>query len=120
MALSRKRRLVENEVIFRRVNKDVQQFIEDEKGHNNEEIVEFYCECSRPNCLERIKLTVKEYKALHKNRTHFTILIDHEFPEIEKVIAKHNYYQVVEKFIVPPKTEDINLALNSISESISA
>jgi hypothetical protein len=116
--LSRKKRLVENEVIFRSVNKNIQQFVEGENGHNDREVIEFYCECSHPNCLERIKLTIKEYKELHGLKSHFVILIGHEFPEVEKVIEKRKGYELVEKYIMPPSDKDINLALNTIIESL--
>lgn len=116
--LSREKRLIENEVIFSAVNKSVQEFIENEKNFSNEDKIMFYCECSRPDCLERIKLTSLEYKELHKDKKHFVILIGHEFPEVEKIVKKNDNYQVVEKYITPPKPEDINLALNTINESL--
>ena len=114
----RKKRMIENEVIFRTVNKGVQEFIEGEPEYSDNDKIKFYCECSKPDCLERINLTSKEYKEYHNDKKHFVILVGHEFPEIEKVIEKYSNYQIVEKNFTPPKSKDISLVLNSISESV--
>jgi hypothetical protein len=116
--LSRKKRLIENEVIFRTVNENIQEFIEEETQLSSGETISFYCECSRPDCLERIKLTSSEYKKLHKDKKNFIVLIGHEFPEVERVIEKSSNYEVVEKHFNPPKAKDIDLALNSINKSL--
>ena len=116
--LSREKRLIENEVIFRDVNQNVQEFIEEDTNLSPGETFEFYCECSKPDCLERIKLTASKYKKIHKNKRRFVLLNDHEFPEIETVIEKNIDYEIVEKYLEPPKAEDIGLALNSISNSL--
>lgn len=109
-----KRRLIENEVIFRQVNKDVKEFLKEEDNTAANEPVEFYCECSRPDCIDRIKLTIRQYEELHKNKKQFITIHGHEFPEVEKVIQKESSFQSVEKHFTPPKPEDINLALKAI------
>ncbi len=115
--LSRENRLIENEVIFRDVNENIKDFLEDEFGSKDKQ-VSFYCECSKPNCIERIDLTLQEYDELHKNSKQFVTLIGHEFLEVEKIIRKYGNYQIVEKHFQPPKAENINLALKSISSQI--
>jgi hypothetical protein len=118
-ALSRKDRMVENEVIFRDVNKNIQEFIEEE-GSSVGKKIPFYCECSRPTCLKRIDLTPAEYKKLHRSKSHFVIVSGHGFSEVEKIVDKKQGYQVVEKHFQPPKAKDIDLALKSINTSSSA
>ncbi len=113
-SLSREKRLIENEVIFRDVNEHVKDFLEEE-GDSKNRRSPFYCECSKPNCLERINLTLKEYGELHKNNKQFVILTGHEFLEVEDVVKKYDHYQIVEKHFQPPKAENIDMALNSIS-----
>lgn len=111
--LSRKDRLIANEVIFRDVNKNIKEFIEE--NDPKAKLILFYCECSSPDCVERIELTAKDYDELHKNKKRFVILNGHEFPEVEKIIFKDSQYQIVEKHFEPPKAKDINLALKSIA-----
>jgi hypothetical protein len=117
-SLSRNERLVENEVIFRDANKNVQEFIEIDTDLPLDKTYQFYCECSRPDCLEHIKLTISKYKELHQKKRHFVILTGHEFKEVEKVIKKNADYEVVEKHFYPPRAKNISSALHSISESI--
>jgi hypothetical protein len=117
-SLSREDRLIENEVIFRDVNKNMKDFIKEEPGAKASESIPFYCECALPNCIERINLSAKEYEELHQNAKQFVILAGHEFPEVEKVIKKSSKYRVVEKHFTPPKAKDIDLALKSISSSM--
>lgn len=115
---SRRKRLIENEVIFRSVNKDVQNFIEDSPKHSENDRALFYCECSKPNCLRKIKLSAKKYAELHKDKKHFMVLVGHEYPEVERVIDKTKNYQIVEKFFQPPKAKDIGNKLKSIGRSL--
>lgn len=114
--LSRKERLIENEVIFKDVNQTIQEFIEETEGPSNKKYA-FYCECSRPNCHERVDLTTTQYEELHRNSKSFVLKPGHEFPEVEKVIEKDKDYQIVEKYFEPPKPEDIDLALKAINSS---
>lgn len=114
---ARRKRLVENEVIFRDVNKNIQEFVDQEGKALVGKTVPFYCECSRPDCIDRINLTPKEYEELHKTKKHFVTLVGHEFTEVEKIVSKKNSYQMVKKHFTPPKAKDIDLALNEISSS---
>lgn len=116
--LSENERLVENEVIFRTVNEHVQDFIENDISLPIEKKYSFYCECSKPDCLNRIKLTTRTYSELHKNKKHFVILPGHEFKKVEKVIKKNVDYEVVEKNFTPPEAKDISSALHTISSSL--
>ncbi len=117
-SLSRNERLIENEVIFRDVNESVQEYIEINTNLPLTRAYEFYCECSRPDCLERIKLTIGKYKELHKKKTQFIICKGHEFKEIEQVVERHLGYEVVQKNFSPPNAKDISSALHSISRSL--
>lgn len=114
--MSREKRLIENEVIFREVNSNISEFIK-ENGNDNQP-TPYYCECSKPNCVERIDLTPREYSETHKNNKQFVILNGHEFPEVEKVVKKTDKYQVVEKHFEPPKASNLNLALHRISDRV--
>lgn len=109
------RRLIENEVIFKDVNTNIKEFIKEETAGTPATILPFYCECSDPECIERINLSTTEYERLHKTRRHYITVVGHEFPEVEKVVSKESHYQVVEKHFTPPKTQDIDMALKAIN-----
>jgi hypothetical protein len=119
------RRQAENEVIFRGINEKVSTELVAIKDTAEEEglsdlvpeidlPVLFYCECSDENCRLRISLKPSIYAELHKNRSQFIVLPGHEVPTIEKIIYKNENYLVVEKNIVPPKS-DGNLNPTTIS-----
>jgi hypothetical protein len=109
-----KRRLVENEVIFRDVNKNIKEFIEEETAGTASTVLPFYCECSDPECIERINLSTTEYENLHKGKNLYVTVVGHEFTEVEKVVKKDSRFQVVQKHFKPPNPKDIDMALKAI------
>jgi hypothetical protein len=107
-------RLKENEVIFRSVNENVAEFVEEQIG-GEDAILAFYCECSQSQCRERIKLTTKKYKEFHSNEHQFIALAGHETPQIERIIKKQDGYNILEKFGKVPSPEAIDLALPRVA-----
>ncbi|HSH56315.1 MAG TPA: hypothetical protein VK983_05875 [Candidatus Limnocylindrales bacterium] len=100
------RRLVENEVMFRDANRQVQQHVK--ANHRAHQIPEstklhFYCECSNFHCRDRIIITVKEYEAAHANRKQFITVVGHENPAVESVVDGNAVYTIVEKYVDPAK-----------------
>jgi hypothetical protein len=108
------RRLVENEVIFRNANQNVQEFIEEEEGPDTTTTLPFYCECSNTECVKRIRLTPRQYKDTHPKDSRFIVIPGHEILEIEKIVKKEPDYNVIEKFGKLPSAEEINIALRTI------
>jgi hypothetical protein len=107
VATSEKRQ-IENEMIFRRLNeKLIDGFDEQDTLHiadNNPQLIrddnlpiQFTCECSDENCVERIAIKYSEYQEIHKNRKSFIVKLDHEVNLIEKVVQTENKYSVVKK-----------------------
>lgn len=107
------RRLAENEVIFRQVNKDVKDFLHD-VGVENLLIAPFYCECSNIACHERVELTPANYERIHKNPKRFTILDGHQVPAIERVVESHKKYIVVEKLTEMPAAHEVEHRLKEL------
>jgi hypothetical protein len=108
-----KRRLIENELVFRESNESIKAGIDQlhemakEEGYHPIELdgdsqLNFYCECSDENCTQRIKLTPNEYEKLHKQRDIFTVVCGHELEDVEEVVEKRENYCVVRKFKHPP------------------
>ena len=61
---------------------------------------EFVCECSTPECISTIELTVVEYERVRSNPTWFVIKPDHDLAQTERVVSRDDGYAVVEKLIL--------------------
>lgn len=95
-------RLARNQSLFRDVNErirylaDVNERIEyDAEGATSE----FVCECSNPECISTIELTVVEYERVRSNPTWFVIKTD-DLAQSERVVSRDDGYAVVEKLIL--------------------
>ena len=110
---STRRRLTKNEVIFRAVNEDAQDFIRHTKGDKAQ--LDFYCECSHRSCTQRITLSTEQYANLHGNKRQFIAIDGHELPEIEKIVSKEDGYNVIEKYSNPPGSGEIKSVLRRMS-----
>lgn len=108
------KRQIENEVVFRKANEQIQKELDQLKELAKEDGAEtllpdenmelhFYCECSDENCRERIVMTLSKYKKLHQDRRQFIICPDHEVISLEKVVVTNSKFSVVEKFFNPPE-----------------
>ena len=88
-------RLAQNQTLFRsvneRVDKVVQRFATDGP-------IGFVCECADRECGRLIDLPHEEYEAIRQNPTHFLVLRDHVYSEVEIVVDDRDRYVVVEMF----------------------
>ncbi len=112
-----KRRLAENEVLFRQLNEQIQQGFDETnrlaKEDNQPEYkishgpddrpLHFFCECSDENCRQRVLVNHHEYNKIHKRRDHFVIIPGHEHETIEHVVRREKEFYVIEKLSPPPK-----------------
>ncbi len=108
------RRQIENEVVFRQTNEQIQKDLDalndmakKEDTHlpdTDDLVLYFYCECSDENCQERIGIKLSLYNDFHNNRKQFLISPNHESLAVERIILKDSNYTVVEKFVTPPET----------------
>jgi hypothetical protein len=112
---SRKRRLSENQAVFRKLNESVQKSFEITKQIAEQEGVDnlafrgdislhFFCECSDEKCQKRITLTLDRYNKIHKKRDRFVVAHGHEIKDIERIIRKEGDYSIVEKFKKPQES----------------
>jgi hypothetical protein len=60
--------------------------------------IEFYCECSDPDCRQKVPLTLEDYEQLHNKDSRFVIFPGHVTPAVERVIHNKPTMQVVDKF----------------------
>lgn len=90
-----RKRLEHNEAVFRDVNEE----IEDRAG--GKAVLECVCECADAACTETLRIVRDEYERVRSDPTHFLVVPGHEQGEIERVVAEHDSYTVVEKPRVP-------------------
>ncbi len=82
-----------NEALFRQVNERIAESAE----HFVDGKTAFVCECSDPNCTERVSATLAEYERVREKPTTFLLAPDHHEPDIEQVVSKRGRFHVVEK-----------------------
>ena len=58
----------------------------------------YLCECSDRRCTEPIGLTGSEYEAVRAVSVRFAIALNHENPEIDRVLFENERFATVEKF----------------------
>ena len=91
----------EDAVTYELRSRDRNEWIEhanDEFGDDNP-ADNYVCECSFPGCPSLLKLTREEYEGVRAVGTHFAIALDHENPEIDRLISENPRFAVVEKFL---------------------
>jgi hypothetical protein len=95
--MSREDRIAANERIIREANEEAELLARDAGGGADEE-VEFHCECGEPDCDVRVILTVAEFQRAHEQPHRFIVAQGHDHPDMERVVARHGSWDVVEKF----------------------
>lgn len=91
----RKRRIGENEILFRQVNERLEQLNETFGSMTGE--AAYVCECGNPACIDQITLTLGEYEEIRRDPTLFAIVPGHELPDVEEVVSEAAGHHVVRK-----------------------
>ena len=95
-------RRARNEALFRTVNERMRE-IGDRLdtaavGAPTAEREEFFCECGRLDCMERIELTRTQYERARSDPAYFLVIPDHVNREIENLVEEHPSYVIVKKY----------------------
>ena len=90
-------RVEQNEKLFREVNERIADVTERVLDVADDPDADFYCECAETACLERIRLTLHDYKSVRADDRHFLVVPGHELPEHERVVRREDVFLVVEK-----------------------
>ena len=93
----REARLAKNEALLREVNDRIHEVGERLQVLPDDELLEFRCECGRPECEEFISLTAREYEHVRSDNDRFALVPGHEDAEIERVVERDERYVVVDK-----------------------
>jgi hypothetical protein len=91
----RRRRIGENEAIFRSVNEQVKALNATLSTTTN--TIRVVCECGTRSCTDQIEIRPDAYEAVRADSTLFITKPGHDFPETEQVISKSDRHWVVRK-----------------------
>jgi hypothetical protein len=91
----RAERIGRNEDLFRKVNDQIEGM--NEAFGTLTDAMSVVCECGQIDCIEKLELTVDEYRRLRSDPTHFAVKPGHEIPEVEEVVGRSDGYLVVAK-----------------------
>jgi hypothetical protein len=100
----RAERVAANEAIFRRANERLRETYRAFGADDG--LVPFICECANERCTRVVMLALDEYDGVRTRRGRFLVLPGHELLEVERLVAEHERFQVVEKLGPPAKTVD--------------
>jgi hypothetical protein len=100
-----------NQSLFRGVNDRISEVNESFRIVDVDD-AEFVCECADDRCMERIALTLDQYRAVRLVPTHFVVKGGHVYPKFERVVEEHDGHVIVEKFGVAGQ-EAVSFARNS-------
>jgi len=92
----RQERLVRNETLFREVNERIEEVATHPAG-SADHLFDFLCECSNADCALLLHLTQPEYERARSEPDVFVVAPGHELPEIERILARTERYQLVKK-----------------------
>jgi hypothetical protein len=87
-------RAVRNEVLFREVNRQVEELA---GRMGRAKTIAFVCECCHGTCLEGIEVELDEYRRVRSHPLWFFVKPGHEEEKVERVVERHSGYLVVEK-----------------------
>ena len=86
-----------NETVFREMNEWTEE-ANDQRVRLDHRVDIYLCECSDRRCTEPIGLTRREYEAVRSVPVRFAIALNHENPEIDRVLFENPRFATVEKF----------------------
>ena len=107
--MTREDRLARNETLFREVNERIE-----EVSSQEEDRIDFLCECGVEQCKDPIALTIAEYERLRTDPTTFGVAPGHSIESIEDVVSKTERFHVVRK---QPGEQDIARSTDPRSRS---
>ena len=91
----RKRRIGENEAIFRSVNEQVRGLTA--TLSTKPETLRIVCECGVRSCAEQFTIDADAYAEVRAESTLFLVKPGHDLPETETVVARNDVYWTVQK-----------------------
>ena len=90
----REARIAKNEAICREINEGIEAAMASRTLEGHARMV---CECGNRDCELLIAITVSEYEDVRQNARRFVVVKDHVIPDVERVVAETERFNVVEK-----------------------
>lgn len=90
----RQARIAKNEAIVREINEGIERSIASRSPDSDARMM---CECGNLDCELLIAITVSEYEQVRQNARRFVVVKDHVIPDVERVVAETDRFDVVEK-----------------------
>jgi hypothetical protein len=94
---ARETRLATNEALYRVVYERIHEVGERLEVLPDGELLEFKCECGRPDCDSLVSMSAAEYEHVRTDNDRFALVPGHENPEIERVMDRTERYVIVDK-----------------------
>lgn len=88
-------RAARNQALFRAVNEKVKLL--NEAFSEILDTFEVACECADGECIQMLEIAPADYTVVRSNPRRFVVLPEHVDLEVERVVAEHGAYVVVEK-----------------------
>ena len=60
-----------------------------------EQLIPFLCECADDACLGRVGMNLADYDDIHRDRSRYAILRDHEMADCQHVVEQRPLFDVV-------------------------
>jgi hypothetical protein len=86
-----------NQTIFREMNEWTEEGNDARLGVGPR-IDAYLCECSDSRCSDPILLTRSEYESVRSEPIRFAIALNHENPEIDRIVEENERFTTVDKF----------------------
>lgn len=84
---------------IRAVNERIDELESDPRvrGWSDDGLIDYRCECGRPDCESWVRLTADEYDSLRSQDDRFALALDHETEGLEGVVQQTDRFVVVDK-----------------------
>ena len=92
----RKRRIGENEALFRTINEEVDS-LNRSLAQLTDETIHIVCECGNIDCQQRLVVPLGAYERVRSDSALFFVVPGHEIPSAEDVVEETPRYFVVRK-----------------------
>ena len=90
---------MENQVRFRDFNEWILE--SSDRMGNHQPTQEFICECSDGGCRQPVVLSREEYDLIRSNGVQFVLAINHENPELDRVVDQNDRFTTVHQLPGP-------------------
>ncbi|MFL5962614.1 MAG: hypothetical protein ACJ757_06950 [Gaiellaceae bacterium] len=87
--------MARTEAAFREVN----EAIAGTAVRFDSEEADFICECADPHCAHRVTAELEDYEEVRSEATRFLLAPGHHEPKVERIVERHDEFDVVEKAV---------------------